>query len=84
MTIDPDFVSILICPESNVKLKIADSALVDSINKKIEDGQIMTRNGDTLTQKVDALLITVDDRRAFQVHDNIPNLLMDDSFELAE
>jgi len=82
MSIDPDFVSILICPESKVKLKLADVTLVDSINKKIEDGQIVTRNGDALTQKVDGLLITVDGRRAFQVNDNIPNLLMDDSFEL--
>ncbi|MEE2757377.1 MAG: hypothetical protein VYA30_12005 [Myxococcota bacterium] len=82
MTIDPDFVSILICPETNVKLKIADSNLVDSINAKIENGKIVTRNGDALTKKVDGLLITVDGRRAFQVNDNIPNLLMDDSFEI--
>ena len=83
MAIDPDFVSILICPESKVKLKIADTALVESINKKIENGIIVTRAGDLLKTKVAALLVTVDGRRAFQINNGIPNLLLDDSFEIS-
>ena len=82
MALDPDFVSILICPESSVKLQIASPKVVTTLNERIATGTVTTRSGTTLTQALESALITVDGRRIFQVIDHIPNLLIDDAIEL--
>ena len=82
MGLDADLVSILVCPDSGVRLRIASTQEVTEINQLIEKEKVVSRGGNVLTKTVHMLLVTVDGRRAFQVQDGIPNMLIDDSIDL--
>ena len=82
MALDADLVSILVCPESGVRLKVASAKEVTDMNELIGQGKVVNHGGAILKDPIEMLLITVDDRRAFQVRDGIPNLILSDSIDL--
>jgi uncharacterized protein YbaR (Trm112 family) len=83
MVLDPDFISILVCPESGAKLQVASPRLIAKLNDEVSTGRLTTRSGTTVAQPLTTALVTDDGRRVFQVHDEIPNLLMDDAIDLS-
>ena len=83
MGLDPDFLSILVCPESGAKLQIASPKLVAKLNGEVSAGRLTTRSGATIAHPLTTALVTDDGRRVFQVTDEIPNLLMDDAIDLS-
>ena len=82
MALDPDFVSILICPESGAKLEVASEGLIKSINEQISTGSVTNRSGTVRTEPIEAALVTRDGSRVFEVVGEIPNLVMDDAIDL--
>ena len=82
MTIDPDFLSVLRCPESGSKLAQATEEQLNAINDKIQDGSLKTRKGDVVEGPMTVALVTVDGQRVFQVMGEIPNLVIEDSIDL--
>lgn len=83
MAISKELLEILACPETKQPLTLADSALVETLNARIRQGQITNRGGETVTEAMDAGLIREDGQYLYPIRDDIPVMLIDESIALA-
>lgn len=83
MTISQELLDILVCPETRQSLTLADADEVVGINQRIARGELVNREGRTLTEPVDGALIRADRRVFYPVRDDIPIMLIDEAITLA-
>ena len=81
--ISNDLLAILCCPETKQDLAVADTGLIDKINQRIEHGDLKTRGGGKITQKIDAGLVRSDKQYLFLIRQDIPAMLIDEAIPLA-
>ena len=81
--INEELLNIIVCPETKQDLVIAESDIVDKINTLIENGELLNRSKQKVTEKIDGGLIQKDDRKyLYPIRDEIPILLIDESIAL--
>lgn len=81
--ISENLLKIIACPETKQDLVIAEPDLVDKINSLIEKGELTSRSGQKIENKIDGGLIQKNDRKyLYPVRDDIPILLIDESISL--
>lgn len=73
--IDPDLLSILVCPESRQPLREADAAVLSALNEKIAAGTLKNVGGADVGEQLEAALIREDGTLAYPVREGIPVLL---------
>jgi len=78
-----ELISILCCPETKESLALADEALIESINSGIKTGQVKQRNGDIVTEPIDAGLIRADGKYLYAVRQDIPIMLVEEAIDLS-
>ena len=83
MAISKELLEILACPETKQPLTLADTALVETLNARIRQGQVTNRGGETVTEPMDAGLIREDGLYLYPIRDDIPVMLIDESIALA-
>ncbi|MEE8044566.1 MAG: Trm112 family protein [Thermodesulfobacteriota bacterium] len=78
-----ELLNIIVCPETKQDLVIAESNIVEKINTLIENGELLNRSKQKVTEKIDGGLIQKDDRKyLYPIRDEIPILLIDESIVL--
>ena len=82
--IDRQLLEILACPETHEPVSPADEALVDSLNRKIEAGQLVNRAGEKVTEPIDGGLVREDGRYLYAIRDGIPVMLVEQGIPLQE
>lgn len=80
--INQDLLEILACPEDKTPVSLADQALVDEINKRIEAGEIKNRGGEPVTTAMDGGLVREDAAYLYRIEDGIPIMLIDEAIAL--
>lgn len=75
MTISKKLLEILCCPVSHVPLTIANKTQLSYLNDQISSHEVVTVDGEPLTDKLQAALITQDGKVIYPVRDDIPVLL---------
>jgi len=81
--IKQELLNIIVCPETKQDLVIAESDIVEKINTLIENGDLLNRSKQKVTEKIDGGLIQKDDRKyLYPIRDEIPILLIDESIAL--
>jgi uncharacterized protein len=80
--IDKDFLEILACPEDKSPVKMADQALVDTLNQRIEAGELKNRGGEPVENKMDGGLVREDGAYLYRIEDGIPIMLIDEAIAL--
>ena len=80
--IDQQLLDILACPETREAVSLADEALVASLNRKIEAGQLVNRAGDKVTEPIDGGLVRKDGRYLYAIRDGIPIMLVEQGIPL--
>lgn len=81
--ISPDFLAILVCPESKQPLRLADSALLDKVNVWIQRGGVMNQGGKAVAAPLEAGLITENNPSViYPVRQDIPLLMSEEAISL--
>ena len=82
--IDKELLDILACPENKTPVRLADQALIDEINRRIEKGEIKNRGENQVEKKIDAGLVREDGAYLYPVEDDIPIMLIDEAIPLKD
>ena len=79
--VDDALLKILCCPETHQELRLADAALVESLNQKISAGQLKNRAGKPVTETLSGGLVRRDGKFLYPVR-NLPVMLVDEAIPL--
>ena len=82
IVIDRQLLDILACPETREAVSLADDALVERLNKKIETRQLVNRAGETVTEPISGGLVREDGRYLYLIRDGIPVMLVEEGIPL--
>lgn len=80
--LDPELLRILVCPETKEPVHLARPELLERVNRAIDAGTLSNRSGERVTGKIEAGLVREDGRVLYEVKDDIPVMLIDESIIL--
>jgi uncharacterized protein len=81
--VDASLVAIMVCPETHQPLTIADDATVQKVNAAIAAGTLKNREGEAVSEPIEAALIREDGTYLYVVRDSIPVMLIGEAVALA-
>jgi len=82
VTVDPQLVEILVCPETRRPVRIASADELARVNAGVRSGTLRTRGGARVERELSEALMRDDGRVLFPVDDGIPSMLIDESIPL--
>ena len=82
MTVSPELLEILVCPETKQPIALAGPDVLSRINAEIDAGRLRNRGGEAVKNRISEGLIRQDGRILYPVDDGIPVMLIDESIEL--
>lgn len=82
MTIDPQLLDILVCPESRQPVAMAGAEVLERLNAAVAAGSAVTRGGEQVGDAVSEGLLREDGRILYPVRDGIPIMLIDESIDV--
>ena len=80
--VDPELLSLLCCPETHQDLRLADAALLQQLNQKINAGILRNRAGRVVSEKLSEALLRKDGKVLYPVRNNIPVMLVEEGIAL--
>ena len=80
---DPELLQILCCPETHQELHVAEPSQVETLNRRIAQGDLLNRAGQPVKERLDGALVRADGRFLYPIHQGIPVLLIDEAVPLA-
>ena len=81
--VDSSLVAILACPETHQPVKVADEATVSKVNAAIAAGSLKNRDGEAVSEAIEAGLIREDGAYLYPVRESIPVMLIGESIALS-
>jgi uncharacterized protein len=82
MAISKDLLDILVCPETKQDLALAETSLVETLNKKISEGKLKNRVGEKVDGKITGALIRKDNKFLYLIREDIPIMLIDEAISM--
>ena len=82
MTVDPQLVEILVCPETRQPVHIASAEELSRVNAAVRGGTLRNRGGAKVERELSEGLVRNDGRVLFPVDDGIPSMLIEESIPL--
>lgn len=81
--VDASLVAIMVCPETHQSLTVADEATVQKVNAAIAAGGLKNRDGEPVTEPIQAALLREDGAYLYVVRDDIPVMLIGEAVATA-
>ena len=81
--VDASLVAIMVCPETHQPLTLADDATVQKVNAAITAGTLKNRDGEAVTEPIEAAQNREDGAYLYVVRDSIPVMLIGEAVALA-
>lgn len=82
MTVSPELLEILVCPETKQPIAMASEEVLQTVNDRIEAGTLRNRGGEKVTKPIAEGLVREDGKVLYPVDDGIPVMLIEESIEL--
>jgi uncharacterized protein len=82
--IDPELLKIMCCPETHQPITLAETSLIEKLNRQISAGQLKNRSGQPVTEKIDGGLVREDKQFLYPIRRNIPVMLVDEAIALPQ
>ena len=79
MALNKELLDILCCPETKQDVELVTGETVDALNKKVAAGTLTNRGGETVTEKIDAVLMREDRQYCYPIRQDIPIMLIDEA-----
>ena len=73
-----DLLAILCCPESKQDIRLLEPKFVENLNHRIEKGELKTKGGQSVTEKIDGGLLRNDGTVVYPIRDQIPIMLIEE------
>lgn len=80
--ISQELLKILVCPETKQPLQLVDDELLGKINKAIQQGKVVNRDGDPVNENLDGGLIRDDKKIVYPIINDLPYLRIGDGIEI--
>lgn len=77
-----ELLSILRCPETRQTLVVADDSLIHTLNQQIAAGQLRSRSGTVVQEKLDGGLVRADREVLYPIRGGLPILLIDEAITI--
>lgn len=72
---DKQLLEILVCPVSGLSVSLADGPTIAALNESIDAGRLRHVDESTVTERIQALLVTSDGETGYRMDDGIPVML---------
>lgn len=82
MTVRKELLEILCCPETKEEVLLIKGEEVNKVNSSIHQGVVKYRDGESVTEKIDAGLLRKDGKFLYPVRDGIPIMLIGKSIDM--
>ncbi len=82
MSIDQELLEILVCPETHQPIKLADEALLATLNGQVKAQTLKNRQGQMVEAEITEALVREDGKCVYLIDDGIPNMLIDERVDL--
>lgn len=83
MTVDPQLVEILVCPETRRPVRVASAEELARVNAGVRGGTLRNRSGARVERELSEALMRDDGRVLFPVDDGIPSMLIEESIPVS-
>jgi uncharacterized protein len=80
--VDKELLDMLCCPETKEDVSLADGPLIETLNRKVEAGQLKNRGGEIVKEKMDSGLVRADGKYLYPIREDIPIMLIDEAIPL--
>jgi uncharacterized protein len=81
--VDADLLKILRCPETLQELRVAETSLIEELNRQVASASLKNRAGRPVTGKLDGGLLRADGKFLYPVQQDIPLMLKDEAIPMA-
>jgi len=79
-----ELLDILCCPETKQELTLLEGESIAKVNKRIKDGTLKNRGGETMKEPIDAGLLREDHKFLYPIREDIPIMLIDEAIPFEE
>ena len=80
--VDQELLDILVCPETKQPVRLAGTDLLRMLNRAIAAGEVKTRDGQLVGDRIEEGLVREDNGVLYPVRDSIPIMLIDEAIPL--
>ncbi len=79
---EPELLNLIVCPENRTRLEMAETELLDRVNRAIAAKRVRNRAGQEVAAPLEAGLVREDRTLLYPIVDGIPTLLIDEAIAL--
>jgi uncharacterized protein len=84
MSLDPDLLAILCCPETKQAVSLADAGLIQKVNAALAKGHVRNKANKLLIGQIEGGLIREDLKILYPIRDRIPVMLIEEGIPMEQ
>jgi len=80
--VDSELLKMLVCPQTKEPVALADAAVIDQLNARIQERNLLRKDGKPVTEPLESGLLRTDGKVLYPIRDNIPVMLVPESIPI--